>query len=603
MVTAVRVRLESMSEARRVEHARAVTALAVGAYLRALLGRRAPTALRRSCNAAALGWAKTPEVRTMADALGEGAAQTSSALAAYHLSTAYALMLPDGMRATNGVFYTPPAVAERLLDLVTDEGIDWASASVLDPAAGGGAFVTPVVRRVISKLRSCGESRSRILEHLEASVSGIEIDPFSAAMSQIFATVAAYELLGVRGLDLPPLVRVADALDPRREEDTAAVDLVIGNPPYGRVALAPAQRARFARSLYGHANLYGVFTDLGVRITKTGGIVAFVTPASFLAGQYFSSLRCMLRQEAPPVALDLISDRSKVFADVLQETVLVVLRRGAQGRDVQVHLNQPRSFDAPCTVTPVGSLTVMGDGGAPWLLPRTPEDMSLIRAAAGLRWRLRDYGYQVNTGPLVWNRHRSQLAERMGRGRLPIIWAEAVRGPGEFRFGAERRGHVPYFTVQEGQDHLVQQRPCILVQRTTAKEQRRRLLAAPLSGEFLAAHGGAVVENHVNVVQNGVPAAPGLDGVLSLRAVLALLNSGVLDQLFRCLNGSVAVSAYELESLPLPGPDTMRTLDAFLGAGATPLEIEQFLRAAYLPPAPLAPLPQPSHSNPSPRSI
>lgn len=594
--------LATMSDSRRVEAARALTALAVGTYLRALLGRRAPTALLRACAPGMLDWARQPQRRALAERVGEAAVGTSSALAAYHLSTAYTLLLPERMRSGNGVFYTPPAVAERLLDLAGEEGIDWGSASVLDPAAGGGAFVAPVVRRVIATLRRRRVSPARILAHLRTHVRGIEIDPFSAAMSQLFATIVAYEMLGDDGLALPPLVRAADALDPAREHDTPAADLVIGNPPYGRLTLSADQRERFARSLYGHANLYGVFTDLGVRLAKPQGIIALVTPASFLAGQYFANLRRMLREEAAPVALDLITDRSDVFAGVLQETVLVVLRRGAHAREVQVHLNRPHSFDAPCAVTPVGALTLAGNSAAPWILPRAPEDMAVIRGAAGLPWRLRDYGYQVNTGPLVWNRHRSQLANQSGQGRLPLIWAEAVRGPGHFRFGAERRGHVPYFAIEDGQEHLVQRRACILVQRTTAKEQRRRLIAAPLSGEFLRAHGGAVIENHVNVVQNGIAAAPGLDGALSHRAVMVLLNSGVLDQLFRCLNGSVAVSAYELESLPLPGPDTMRALDAMVGAGATPMEIEQFLRAAYTAAAPSAPPPSRPHLDPSPHS-
>jgi len=38
-------------------------------------------------------------------------------------------------------------------------------------------------------------------------------------------------------------------------------------------------------------------------------------------------------------------------------------------------------------------------------------------------------------------------------------------------------------------------------------------------------------------------------------AVLArLLNSATIDHAFRCISGSVAVSAYEMENLPLPAP-------------------------------------------------
>ena len=43
--------------------------------------------------------------------------------------------------------------------------------------------------------------------------------------------------------------------------------------------------------------------------------------------------------------------------------------------------------------------------------------------------------------------------------------------------------------------------------------------------------------------------------------VAELLNSEVVDQLFRCIGGSVAVSAYELVALPLPPPDALEKFE------------------------------------------
>ena len=45
------------------------------------------------------------------------------------------------------------------------------------------------------------------------------------------------------------------------------------------------------------------------------------------------------------------------------------------------------------------------------------------------------------------------------------------------------------------------QRALRLVQRTTAKEQNRRLIAAELPASFIKKHGAVVVENHVNMVR------------------------------------------------------------------------------------------------------
>src|SRR6202034_1726890 len=122
----------------------------------------------------------------------------------------------------------------------------------------------------------------------------------------------------------PDYITVCDSL---MTEHKSCFDLVIGNPPFGRVSLPATQRERFARSLYGHANLYGLFTDLAVGLARPGGLISFLTPSSFLAGEYFKNLRAVLSREAPPVAIDFVTARKGVFEDVLQETVLATYRK------------------------------------------------------------------------------------------------------------------------------------------------------------------------------------------------------------------------------------------------------------------------------------
>jgi adenine-specific DNA-methyltransferase len=55
----------------------------------------------------------------------------------------------------------------------------------------------------------------------------------------------------------------------------------------------------------------------------------------------------------------------------------------------------------------------------------------------------------------------------------------------------------------------------------------------------------------------------------------------VADQAFRCINGSVAVSAFELESLPVPAPSRMAKLDEILSSGASCEAVDAFITALY----------------------
>jgi adenine-specific DNA-methyltransferase len=121
---------------------------------------------------------------------------------------------------------------------------------------------------------------------------------------------------------------------------------------------------------------------------------------------------------------------------------------------------------------------------------------------------------------------------------------------------------------------MVLDQPAVLIQRTTAPEQSRRLVAAHLSTEVLAQWGGRiVVENHVNVARP-ITASP----VLSAAALNRLFATDTIDRVLRCLSGSVAVSAYEIEALPLPDGEVLRQWSLLEGE-----DFSRAVAAAYRP--------------------
>lgn len=547
------------------------TAAVIAAYWRALQADQATVLSLPESPADVPGLDLAPAVRAQAAAIGEAAELLDPIAAGYRIGEIYTAALPADLRARYGIYYTPPALTRRLLALATAAGVDWTTCRVLDPACGGGAFLTPVALTIAEALAD--RPPLQLFQHLCYRLRGAEIDPFSAWMSQVLLEAALLDLCRAVGRRLPPLVAVCDSL--RQEPDERGFDLVIGNPPYGRVTLPQELRAWYRRSLYGHANLYGVFTDLAVRWTRPGGVIAYVTPTSFLGGEYFKALRGLLAAEAPPVAIDLVTERRGVFADVLQETLLAVYRRGGRPCPAPVHV-LVAGGDTDIAAVPSGTFAPPEQAGEPWLLPRTPEQAALIERMREMPHRLRDYGYQVSTGPLVWNRHKPQLRDRPSASTYPLLWSEAVTPEGRFVYRSEKKNHQPYFQPRDGDDWLITRAPCVLVQRTTAKEQPRRLIAAELPADFIAEHGAVVIENHLNMVRPVVARPP-----VSPAALTALLNSDSADAAFRCINGSVAVSAYELEALPLPVPEELARIEALLNDGAPREAVNRAIRRLY----------------------
>lgn len=517
------------------------------------------------------------EVAAAARAYGESLAPLPVAQVADRIGALHAGLMPGEERARHGVYYTPPALANRLVDLAEQGRIDWATARVLDPAAGCGAFLVPVALRMAKALK--GTEPALALRSIANRLRGLELDPVAAWISGVMVETALLPLVRAGGQRLSP-ARAGDAL---LAPVASEFDLVIGNPPYGRLTLAPDMRARFARSLYGHANLYALFMDLAVRWTVPGGLIAFLTPSSFLAGDYFKHLRRTLTEQAPPLSLDFVDERKGVFDNVLQETVLATYRRagGRRKRPERTLVNMIRAGGdgGGLAIQGSGYFTLPDEPTAPWILPRHASETGLAARLRTLDSRLADWGYRVATGPLVWNRYKPQISDKAGRGAVPLVWAESVTPDGRFVYRCEKANHKPWFhPAAKGDEWLLTRRPCVLLQRTTAKEQARRLIAAEMPLSFLARHPrGVTVENHLNMLlplDDGPPPVP--------PAVLAaFLNSRAADRAFRCISGSVAVSAYELEAMPLPNPAALRELTALVAAGATRERLDQAADRLY----------------------
>lgn len=332
----------------RLSVARAVCTAVLAAYWTAL------------CRTQGVEWDMRPhgialpslslETRNTARDLGTLVATYPVEDSGYLIGSVYTVMLPETMRSDMGAYYTPPPMVNRLLDLASIAGTDFGTCTAIDPACGGGAFLAPVALRMLK--HTTKDSAKLMLADVVARLRGIELDPFAAWMTQVLLEASLLPLCVAAKERFPQVVTVGDAL---KHDSMGKFDLVVGNPPYGRVKLDEAMRSHYARSLYGHANLYGLFTDLALRLVEQKGVIAYLTPTSFLGGQYFKALREILTNETTPVAFDFVADRDGVFDDVLQETILVAYHVAKSKKAATVSLVVPQGIEQ-ASVEPIGKV-------------------------------------------------------------------------------------------------------------------------------------------------------------------------------------------------------------------------------------------------------
>ena len=285
----------------------------------------------------------------------------------YAVACAYTILMPASRRKELGAYFTRPVLVRHLVRRLEDAGLDYGRHTIHDPAAGGAAFIVPLVRRVVASLRRAGHGRGEIRRRIAEQLSGLEIEPGLAEVANALVGRALAREGLAWGQSSLSLVKLGDSLT----TTVRKVDAIVGNPPFGKVG-AIAQRtwaASFSDILGGQLNLYAMFLRRSLDLVADGGLIGFVLPTSFYAGPEFRTLREAVVSRADVLSLDLIDQRVGEFLDVMQDACFLVLRRRDNAATaVQSQPSRCSLVGKNGSTTPIGAFTP-GPNGAPWVLP------------------------------------------------------------------------------------------------------------------------------------------------------------------------------------------------------------------------------------------
>ncbi|MBZ0132419.1 MAG: N-6 DNA methylase [Rhodocyclaceae bacterium] len=472
----------------------------------------------------------------------------------FWLSSSYAGLVDDAARKQKAMFFTPPELAERLINSLIAQGGRLLEGQIIDPACGGAAFLAPAASRIAEHLESKGNSSRQILEQIETKLTGIDVEPFLCALSNYFIQMVLYKHIEVSDYRPKLKINVGNALA-RHQKLYGAFDLVLCNPPYRKMKTEEvcSYTKSYGDILEGQPNLYGLFFKLSLKLCKRDGLAGLVTPISFLSGRDFSKLRTYLLGQAEARQIDLVSNKMGVFVGVEQEAAISILSRQAPRKDAP---SQTKVF----VLGKVNGFELLGtcalpNSGLAWPVPRAVGDVEILATTHGSQVRLADYGYRVRIGALVWNRDKrkrysTEKQAKKAKAAFPLVWSSDIGQDGHFVFTRHKDRRQSAFIDMGFQDSSsVIRQPCVALQRVTSNDQPRRLVAAPISQKLLKEHGGVVGENHVVFLEQ-----VGKNPVLTPTQLAKVLRSKPIDRLFRCISGANNISAFELSQLPLPEP-------------------------------------------------
>ena len=291
----------------------------------------------------------------------------------------------------NCQIFTPPEIVDKMLDMIgyTNEQIE--SKTIFEPSFGDGAFLVPIVERILNYSKQHNKTTKEILSMLE-NVYGVELDEkyFAIAKERLQRLLEPFAI----EYSWPNL----------RNEDTLTYvppvlfDFCIGNPPYIRVHDCSPETRQIIKRDYmmgkGNTDLYVIFYEKGLNCLNDNGVLCYIAPNSYFKNSSQKAFRKYLVDNNLVEAL-IDYGEVRVFGDIDTYTAITKLSKNKQTSNVQYTMMKSLTeIDYQC------SISLTNNKGSPWAFAKQ-EGLEFVQKIKDRTQKLDDlceiqYGIATN---------------------------------------------------------------------------------------------------------------------------------------------------------------------------------------------------------------
>ncbi len=464
----------------------------------------------------------------------------------FQQTTEYIDHMPKSLRKKYGQFFTSPETAVFMANLFTVPKQH--TVSILDPGAGSGILSAALIDRLekepgINEIQLvCYENDPHILNLLCSNLNWISLQAKKVFSFQvipenyILSQISDYNCM----LDANP--------------DSMKFDLVIGNPPYMKVAKNAPEALAMPDICYGAPNLYFLFASMSLFNLRDSGEMVYIIPRSWTSGAYFKKFRQNFLSVGALEYVHLFISRDKVFENerVLQETIIIKVRKTPKKPDtITISTTQSNHDFNNKTIFEAPYATVVNGNEFYVYLVTNATEADTLNTLHKLKETLPSIGLKMKTGLTVDFRNRDELRNCTEENAVPLFYAQHIHdGRVVFPVGRE---HEYIVTNQRG---LRQKNTNYLfVKRFTAKEERRRLQCGVYLARKYPEYEEISTQNKINFICGMRELSD-----CAVYGLYVLFNSSLYDRYYRILNGSTQVNSTEINSMPVPSMNIIEAM-------------------------------------------
>ena len=443
-----------------------------------------------------------------------------------------------------GQFFTPKQVSVFMAELFD---INQNKITLLDPGAGTGVLSAAFCEKLLSRKKPVAlvidafENDPEIIPFLKKVLQECKKDLEGKGSKVEFNVLAKdFILTNEPYLSGPGLF----------EKGEKFYDFVISNPPYYKVGTESRYSRMLAQLICGQPNIYAFFMTMAASMLADKGEMVFITPRSFCSGLYYKNFRKWFLRKVRITRIHIFESRKDIFDkdEVLQENIIIKASKNGKEGIVTITTSKDKGLNVLGRIEVDYSDIVSPKNGESFIrIPTSELDVKILHIIDKWPSTLNKQGVQISTGPVVDFRAKEHLRQDLTKGSVPLLWMHNMQNMRVEWPLKKNKKPTAIASTEETSPVLLPVKNYVLLKRFTSKEQRRRLDAAVLKqSEF--PHESVGIENHVNYIHK----PKGSLSVGEAFGIAALLNTGLIDNYFRSLNGHTQVNATEIRNVPLP---------------------------------------------------
>ena len=263
-------------------------------------------------------------------------------------------------KKNEGIFFTPPEIVSIMIDYVKSAFQGQLPSKILEPSFGSGEILTRLIDSFPNSEISAVEKNKGIYENVLSELKQNE------NVNYINGDFLEYEGDGF--------------------------DLIIGNPPY--FVLEKGLYGEYDNYFSGRPNIFGMFIIHSLKKLNKGGVLSFIIPNSFFNCSYYKGIREYIYKNYR--ILDINDCGNAGFIETDQKTNIIYIMSSNEN---------PANTD----------FCFMFEDK---YILNTKENISKMKDIQNTSTTLKEMGFSVFNGNLVWNQEKDCLTNDMNDTQL-----------------------------------------------------------------------------------------------------------------------------------------------------------------------------------------